>query len=433
MTKAPHINETWKIDKRDALAPDREMKVWFKPDFDDERIKEAIKLVASDKLIREGEHWLVRSKSKSKNYIVILDHETGFCTCPDFEKRRKPCKHILAAKMVAKKNGHPRDGIDITITKPTYPQDWTNYNKAQINEKALFMRLLSDLLKTVEDDKRDKSMRGRKPLSLRDMAFASALKVYTTYSLRRFMTDINEAKDKGFINQTPYFSLVSVYMNKPEMTQLLQKLVMLSSLPLRSIETKFAVDSTGFRITRFTDYCKEKHNTKREHQWIKTHITCGVKTNIITAVEVSDQFSADSNYFLPLVEKTRENGFEILEVSADKAYSSRQNIGYVDSIGGMAYIPFKSNTTGKARGSLIWKKMYDYYMLQREEFMEHYHVRSNIESTNFMIKSKFTDLVRSKSNLGQYNEILLKILCHNIVVLIQSMFELGIKPEFYDS
>lgn len=62
--------------------------------------------------------------------------------------------------------------------------------------------------------------------------------------------------------------------------------------------------------------------------------------------------------------------------------------------------------------------------------MDHYHARSNIETTNFMIKSKFTDLVRSKNTIAQVNEVLLKVLCHNIVVLIQSMYELGIEPEF---
>ena len=32
--------------------------------------------------------------------------------------------------------------------------------------------------------------------------------------------------------------------------------------------------------------------------------------------------------------------------------------------------------------------------------------------------------------LGCYIEVLLKILCHNIVVLIASMYELGIEPIF---
>jgi hypothetical protein len=47
-----------------------------------------------------------------------------------------------------------------------------------------------------------------------------------------------------------------------------------------------------------------------------------------------------------------------------------------------------------------------------------------------MIKSKFGDSVRSKTEVAQVNEVLLKVLCHNICVVIQEMFELGIEPEF---
>ena len=38
--------------------------------------------------------------------------------------------------------------------------------------------------------------------------------------------------------------------------------------------------------------------------------------------------------------------------------------------------------------------------------------------------------VRSKTPVAQVNEVLVKILCHNICVLIQSVYELGIKPIF---
>ena len=47
-----------------------------------------------------------------------------------------------------------------------------------------------------------------------------------------------------------------------------------------------------------------------------------------------------------------------------------------------------------------------------------------------MIKAKFGTGVRSKTAAAQVNEALLKILCHNICVLIQSMYELGITPLF---
>ena len=47
-----------------------------------------------------------------------------------------------------------------------------------------------------------------------------------------------------------------------------------------------------------------------------------------------------------------------------------------------------------------------------------------------MIKVKFGAAVQSKTPVAQVNEVLVKILCHNICVLIQSMYELGITPVF---
>ena len=40
------------------------------------------------------------------------------------------------------------------------------------------------------------------------------------------------------------------------------------------------------------------------------------------------------------------------------------------------------------------------------------------------------DNVRAKDTVAQVNEVLCKALCHNICVLIQEMFELGIQIEF---
>jgi hypothetical protein len=47
-----------------------------------------------------------------------------------------------------------------------------------------------------------------------------------------------------------------------------------------------------------------------------------------------------------------------------------------------------------------------------------------------MIKMKFGDKLKSKNFIAQKNELLCKLIAHNIVVLIHEMFELGIKPDF---
>lgn len=63
--------------------------------------------------------------------------------------------------------------------------------------------------------------------------------------------------------------------------------------------------------------------------------------------------------------------------------------------------------------------------------MQHYHKRSNVESTFSMIKAKFGERLRSKTRRAQINEALCKVVCHNICSLIQAMHELNLKPKFY--
>jgi transposase len=73
------------------------------------------------------------------------------------------------------------------------------------------------------------------------------------------------------------------------------------------------------------------------------------------------------------------------------------------------------------------------YLYDHDRFMEHYHKRSNVETTFSMIKSKFGEVLRSRAMTTQTNEALCKVLCHNICVIIQSMYELGIEPDFHQT
>ena len=151
----------------------------------------------------------------------------------------------------------------------------------------------------------------------------------------------------------------------------------------------------------------------------------GTKTNIVTAVVIEDKDAADSPQFPKLLEETAK-GFTVKEVDADKAYTAVEHFGSVDKLGGTLYAPFKSNMTGAAGG--IFEKMYWRFMLQREDFLKHYHQRSNVESTFSAIKRKFGYSIRSKTDVAMKNEALCKILAHNICVCIMEWYTLGIDP-----
>jgi transposase len=316
--------------------------------------------------------------------------------------------------------------------KMTCTQEWPAYNEAQTHEQEHFVALLRDLCNGIEQPE---YRFGRPRLPLSDVVFGITAKVYSTMSGRRFMTDLREAEANGLVVKSPSFTSTFRYLENPELTPLLKSLIEQSATPLRAVETDFAVDSSGFSTSTYARWFDHKWGKERTMQnWVKTHIMCGVKTHIVTSVEATPYASADSIQLPALVNKTAET-FTVNEVSADKAYSIKRNLHAIQAVGGIAYIPFKSNATGQKDGHHkfdgLWSRMYHFYSFNREAFLEHYHKRSNVETTFYMIKSKFGSAVRAKTPVAQVNEVLCKILCHNICVLIQSIYELGLEPTFW--
>lgn len=197
---------------------------------------------------------------------------------------------------------------------------------------------------------------------------------------------------------------------------------------LCAVETTFATDSSGFCTSRFIRWFDVKYGVTREvAEWVKVHLITGVRKNIVTSVVILDKNANDSPQLPKLVNDTAEN-FTVNEVCADKGYTSADNFDAVAAVGGTFYAPFKSNATGAAGG--LFEKMFYRFMILREEFLAKYHQRSNVESTFSMVKRKFGDAVRSKSDTAMMNEVLCKILAHNLCCCISAWYELGIEPQF---
>jgi hypothetical protein len=66
-------------------------------------------------------------------------------------------------------------------------------------------------------------------------------------------------------------------------------------------------------------------------KWIKAHLMCGVKTHVVTSAEVTPNETADAPQLPQLLNNTAKT-FEINEVSADKAYSSKKNLHSVVAV-----------------------------------------------------------------------------------------------------
>lgn len=307
-----------------------------------------------------------------------------------------------------------------TVTaRPTYPQAWSAYNSAQVWEKQNVAQMLSELCESIHAPAQQ---RGRPRIPLRDAIFCAVMKVYGGSSGRRAMTDMREYAERQLIDRAPHYNSILAVLEDPTVTPILKALIETSARALRDIENDFAVDSTGFSTRNYVRWFDKKFGKMRsESGWIKAHIIVGVRTKIVTSIEVTESCGSDFKQYRPLVQSTAQR-FNIKEISADKAYLGRKNLYWTHWIGADPLIPFRSDSK-RGNHDELWARLYDRFTNNPDEFYSRYHKRSNVEPAFSMIKRKFGAFVRSKSSTAQINEVLCKALCHNLCVVLEASYE----------
>ena len=372
-------------------------------DGDQGRQMRGMAIALLEKNIRQDKFGHIVPSQSGRGVYLVSSDPMPYCSCPDFENTGQPCKHYYAVQALLQ--GEALDGVvepppAVRITRP-----WSAYTSAQVHEGELFARLLRELCDTVEQPPQGM---GRRRLPIGDAIYGMGLKVYSTLSTRRAMSGLRDAVTSGRMGKQPSFNTPITYFGRPEMTPILRGMIQQSALPLRDVETCFAIDSSGFATTTYHRWFDEKWGgagakSKRAVQWVKVHQMCGVQTNIVTVADATVGQSADSPYLPGFTRLTAEH-FDVLEVSGDMAYSSHKNLHAVADVGGTAYIPFKTGTNPATKGKGVdplWTQMYHQFTMNTDEFNRHYHKRSNVETVFHMIKSKFGDRIRAKTPTAQ--------------------------------
>ncbi|MCI4357959.1 MAG: transposase [Thermoplasmata archaeon] len=387
--------------------------------------------------------WSVPSQTGSGGYRVWFVDGVGRCSCPDYGKRliasqAAPCKHIYAVMDLRLREAGKPPLLPERKARKQYPQHPT-YNKAQTEELRLVDSLLHDLLGVAPDFPRIPGKAGRPPLPFRDELYCAILKVYSGLSGARAYGVYRNVADRGLLGHIPSYAVASNLLTRPEATPVLYSLLRMSALPLAGLEEGGVVapDSTGIQTTSFGGWREEKHGEKRQRRWVKVHAIVGTKTHVIIRAVVSDKNSGDSLEFEPLLRGTLEDGFRPTAIAADKGYLSARNYALADSLGVEPFIPFRvdtvSNDVNRIRGVVkpeAWIKAYHMFQANRPEFDRRYHIRSNVESVFSALKRKFGENIRSRTPVAQVNEVLCKLICYNLTVVVHEMFENGIAPSF---
>jgi transposase len=311
----------------------------------------------------------------------------------------------------------------IEKVKQKYTQAWPQYNAAKTRERLISEELLLELLDNLQEPRH---FMGRRPFNIKEKILCMFIYCYGGYSSRRTMSEIEIAKRRKLLTKTPHFNSVLNMFRDSSLTKTLFNLVEITALPLRQFEETFSVDASGFSSCFYERWfdVRTQSNSKRK-KWMKLNLIVGNRTNVVVSLLVYGGNRHESKG-LPKLVKNTSRFFNAKEISADKGYLSNKNLNAISGIGAIPFIPFKSNTSNVKRGRSLWKAMFQYFKDHNEDFLKHYHKRSNSETAFSMIKRNFRSYLRTKTFTSQVNELLVLCLCHNLGVLVQESFELGL-------
>ena len=321
----------------------------------------------------------------------------------------------------------------------TRPQGyWTDLNFSSRRERSFFEHLVEQLVLTIEEPVRTGP--GRPALSRRAMVSDLLHKVHENRPSRKFESDLIYYEEEGIRDeQVPHFNTVNKYMREPWVTHTLLGMLIMTSYPMRKVEKLAAVDSTGFisrppgqwnEIKHGRDNEKAETRKKRRRRLrrgVKAHLISGVQSNIIMAATVTHIDASDHNELEELLDQALGR-FVIEKLLGDAAYMSHKHFEMLAALGIIPYIDFTSAVVEPPLDGTMWSKMFHLYTAHKEIWERHYHLRSNIETTNYMVKGSYGEYLLSRDPIAQTNEALAKCVCHNIWVLNKQTKILGIDP-----
>lgn len=297
-------------------------------------------------------------------------------------------------------------------------------------EGAAFRRLARELSLKVSGMDHHFRFNG---LLAEDIFFCLLMRAYYyNLSARRLDYELRVAQREGLITRVPSPNTVLYHLRHEWLTPLLREVIGITALPFRNWERRFAVDSTKlFTVIyqRGADGKVVMRGDRPLYKWVKLHIACGLESLSVFAARATPWTEHDTRYLRPLLEDAIRSGFVISTVTADRGYASKENHQYIHDIGAEAYLTFKKNNRKSKNGfDPVWDANLERFRTMEGPELTPYNERTLIEAVNWMIKSRFGRSVRGISETAQFNEALLKVVCHNLTRLNQ--YSLGLDDEY---
>lgn len=261
---------------------------------------------------------------------------------------------------------------------------------------------------------------GRPKADFKDIVKSLLIMSFNGMSYRRTQSDLRKMQEDSLILYSPPRSTLNDYCNNEQTIAILEKLIQASALFFTDNENTLILDSTWLATRMYLGGHKRVYD--KAHTPFKftrkLHVSILKNSKVIAFAKATSGEISDFNIFEQMVRQPIENGFEITSLLADSGYSSKQNYALCKELEIFdAFIDFRSNVTGKRAKSDLWREKVKLFKEQKSIWHESYKYRALVEGVFSAIKRKMINYLRSRNEIAQDVELLLKCLVYNLTVM----------------
>lgn len=298
--------------------------------------------------------------------------------------------------------------MDKKKPRKRYPpkEGWPAYNEKLVLRGEMYFNL--EFLKELEKElkKQNKGKRGR-PFDYPDSLMRFCVVIYHVFHLPYRQME-------GFMKK---LSLLVPQLTAPAYCTPCRRFkdMCLELPPLDPFKSLVvAVDSSGIKVTNRGEWMREKHG-KTRRGWIKVHVAVDAETNQLISLEVSDEKTADSEMFKPLLEPLKN----LKDILADGAYDTYDNFTYLMTERGLdpPGIKIRENASRKGLTDRAFA-VREYQKIGYEDWKKkhNYGQRWSSEGLFSAVKRMFGETVRATSMEGMIREVESKFLLYNMLL-----------------
>ena len=285
-------------------------------------------------------------------------------------------------------------------------------------EKEKFIQSLQSFLEPLDFE--ILQVRGRPKVDMKTVIASLLLMSFNGYSYQRTQTDLKELTEKEVIRKVIPKSTLNDYANDENVKNLLTKLIPLSAMFFNDNENTLLLDSTWLATRMYSGGYKIVHDKVHVNygETRKLHVGCLKNSRVICYAVTSAGNVNDSPVGREIIEKVSKAGFNITKVLGDAGYLSKETYALCKELGILdPYINFRKNCKIRNGGSDLWKDKLKMWKDTPQAWNESYRYRVLIEGVFSAMKRKQQNWLRSKTELAQDIELLLKCLVYNLTII----------------